>query len=155
MSGKEVETEDTEAPGLLRRLACMLYDGLLAGGLIFCGMILVVIVLGTFQGLESIDTAGLRRNPFYIGFLLLIPTLFFIGFWRFAGETLGMRAWRLRIIRADGGKPTLAEATIRYFAALLSWAALGLGFLWILVDLEHRAWHDRLSGTRLVLTKKK
>ena len=37
--------------------------------------------------------------------------------------------------------------------ALLSWGALGAGFLWILVDRNQLAWHDRLSGTRLVLLK--
>jgi uncharacterized RDD family membrane protein YckC len=32
----------------------------------------------------------------------------------------------------------------------LSWLPLGLGFFWVLFDRDRRAWHDRLSGTRLV-----
>jgi uncharacterized RDD family membrane protein YckC len=42
----------------------------------------------------------------------------------------------------------------RLAAAALSWLALGLGWLWILVDPQRRAWHDRLSGTRVVLVGK-
>lgn len=138
-------------PGLFRRLASIIYDSLLVMGLIVLAMTLVVILLGVFLGWDGIDTAALRRNPFYIAYLCLVPALFFIGFWSLAGETLGMRAWRMRIVRLDGGRPTLGEATLRYIAAILSWAVLGLGFLWILFDRDRMAWHDRLSGTRLVL----
>jgi len=152
----ESPAADAQAPpGLLRRLASITYDSMLVSGLMVLAITLVVIPLGIFLGWDGIDTAALRRNPFYIAYLCLVPALFFIGFWRLAGETLGMRAWRMRIVRTDGGRPTLGEATIRYFAAILSWAAFGLGFLWILLDKERMAWHDRLSGTRLVLVPKR
>jgi uncharacterized RDD family membrane protein YckC len=152
----EITSEgDQTPPGLFRRLASIIYDGMLVMGLIVLAITLVVILLGFFLGWDDIDTAALRRNPFYIAYLCLVPALFFIGFWSLAGETLGMRAWRMRIVRMDGGRPTLGEATIRYLAAILSWAALGLGFLWVLFDRERMAWHDRLSGTRLVLVPKR
>ena len=44
---------------------------------------------------------------------------------------------------------------IRCLGALLSAACLGLGYLWKLVDRNHRYWHDYLSGTRLVLLPKR
>jgi uncharacterized RDD family membrane protein YckC len=50
----------------------------------------------------------------------------------------------------DGKKPSVGAATIRFFAALLSWLPLGLGFLWQIWDPEHLAWHDRLSRTRII-----
>lgn len=84
------------------------------------------------------------------GYLLAVSALFFCTFWR-RGETLGMRAWKLRMVTADGRQPGWGRALLRFAAAILSWAALGLGFLWVLVDREKFAWHDRLSGTRLVL----
>jgi uncharacterized RDD family membrane protein YckC len=142
-------------PGLLRRLAAITYDSMLVMGLIVLAITLVVIPLGVFLGWDVIDTAALRRNPYYIVYLCLVPALFFIGFWSLAGETLGMRAWRMRIVRLDGGRPTLKEATIRYIAAILSWAVMGLGFLWVLFDGKRLAWHDRLSGTRLVLVPRR
>jgi uncharacterized RDD family membrane protein YckC len=79
---------------------------------------------------------------------------FFGWFWTHGGQTLGMRAWRLRVVRDDGGPLGWPQAARRFAAAALSWAALGLGFLWCSIDPERRTWHDRLSGTHLVLLPK-
>ncbi len=61
-----------------------------------------------------------------------------------------MQSWGLQLQTADGRIPSLSAATLRFFAAILSWLPLGLGFLWQLWDKEKLTWHDRLSGTRLV-----
>ncbi|MCB1760559.1 MAG: RDD family protein [Gammaproteobacteria bacterium] len=150
-------TPEREAPelppaGLLRRLGAMTYDTLLTAALLILAMMLVVTVLGVVQGWDRIDTAGLREHPLYILYLCAVPFCFFVGFWKLAGETLGMRAWRLRIVDGNGKRPSWRGATVRFLGALLSLAPFGLGFLWILVDPEGLAWHDRLSGTRLVVT---
>ncbi len=76
---------------------------------------------------------------------------FHLWFWTHGGQTLGMRAWRLRLVSDDGDKVTLRQALVRYAVAILSWLVLGLGFLWILFDGKKRAWHDIASRTRLVL----
>ena len=39
-------------------------------------------------------------------------------------------------------------------AAWLSLLALGLGYLWVWIDPQGLSWHDRLSGTRLVVLEK-
>lgn len=129
------------APGLARRLAACLYDGL---------------VLAALEMLAGAAWVALSRAAVAPGdwrfraYLLAVAALFFAGFWT-RGETLGMRAWRLRILGPGGGPPSFGRALLRFLAALLSWAVLGLGFLWVLVDRDRLAWHDRLSGTRLVL----
>ena len=143
------------APGLFRRLGAMLYDAMLVAGLLFMAIIPVIVMLGIVSGWDSIDTARLRSNPFYIAYLLSVPFLFFVCFWKLAGQTLGMRTWRIRIVDEQGGGISWRSAAIRYFAAVISWGALGLGYLWILVDPEKRAWHDRLSRTRLIIVLKK
>lgn len=66
-----------------------------------------------------------------------------------------MRSWRLRVVRNDGAPLNGSDALKRLLCALLSWLPLGLGYLWILVDRDRLAWHDRLSGTRLVLLAKR
>jgi uncharacterized RDD family membrane protein YckC len=76
--------------------------------------------------------------------------LFFTGFWWRGGQTLGMRAWRLKVVRMDGSPLRWSDALKRHLAALLSCLTLGLGFLWVLVDSDGLAWHDRLSATRLI-----
>jgi uncharacterized RDD family membrane protein YckC len=134
-------------PGLLRRLAAVLYDSLL---------LLAVLMVATalflpLTGGEAIDP---RRNPAlewcYRAALALLVLGFFGIFWTRGGQTLGMAAWRLRVEREDGRALTWADTARRLAAAALSWLALGLGWLWILVDPQRRAWHDRLSGTRVV-----
>lgn len=134
------------APSFLRRMAAVLYDGLLLAALLFVAAALAtfVIQLGLGQELNP-------KSLIYRFYLLGVTFGFFAWFWIRGGQTLGMRAWRLKVLRNDGRPLTLRDALLRYLAAILSWTALGAGFLWILVDKEKLAWHDRLSGTRLVL----
>jgi uncharacterized RDD family membrane protein YckC len=133
-------------PGLLRRLAAIFYDTLLLGALLLVAVALVTFSLEMGLGYELDPT-----HPLYRIYLLLVSIAFFVWFWTHGGQTLGMRAWSLRVVRSDGQPLELKDALLRYAAALLSWAACGLGFLWILVDREQLAWHDRISKTKLLL----
>ena len=61
-------------------------------------------------------------------------------------------AWRLQIQPQPAAAPlTLTAVTLRIIGAICGLAALGLGYLWILIDRENRSWSDLLSGTRVVL----
>lgn len=75
---------------------------------------------------------------------------FFAWFWVRRGQTLGMLAWHLQVRDTGGGPITLTQATLRFLAALPSFACLGLGYLWILVDPARRSWSDMLSSSRVV-----
>lgn len=130
------------AAGLPRRLAAAGYDLLLVGGLLMTTSFAVVAARG--------GTAIAAGSASYRIFLTAQVALFFVGFWWRGGQTLGMRAWALRVEMRNGEPLTLATACLRFVAALLSAAPLGLGFLWALGDAERRTWHDRLSGTRVV-----
>ena len=79
---------------------------------------------------------------------------FFAYFWTHGGQTLGMRAWRLRLLRADGARLTCSDAALRWLTAWISALPAGLGYLWALVDREGLMWHDRWSGTRVTLVAK-
>lgn len=129
--------------GLLRRLAAILYDSLLIGALLFLATI-------PFVALRGGEPVEIGDNTIYRLVLILVVYGFFVGFWTRSGRTLGMQSWRLQLETAEGSKPTVATATVRFFAAILSWAPAGLGFLWQLWDKDRLAWHDRISGTRLV-----
>jgi uncharacterized RDD family membrane protein YckC len=134
----------TDAPGLARRLAACFYDGLLLAAVL-------MLAAGAW-----LAVTGAPVPPGHWGFrlwLLVVAAVFLCFFWT-RGETLGMRAWRLRLVDAHGASPGWPRALLRFGAACLSWAALGLGFLWVLVDRERLAWHDRLSGTRLIRVRR-
>lgn len=75
--------------------------------------------------------------------------------WRRGGQTLGMRPWRLRVSGSDGGLAPWRRLWLRYAVGTLSVLAAGLGFWWAWIDRDRLAWHDRLSGTRLVRMPKR
>ncbi len=125
-----------------RRFGAIIYDSLLLLALMFLGTLPFVAVR---EG-DPVDPGNIA----YQMTLLLIAYLFFVGYWSLYGRTLGMQSWRLQVQTADGSKPGFAAATLRFFAAIISWLPAGLGFWWQLWDKDGLAWHDRLSGTRLV-----
>lgn len=132
--------------GLLRRLAAILYDSLLLLALWFLATVPFIAI----EGGESIEPGSGPLHIVYQLTLIGVAYAFFIGFWYHRGRTLGMQSWGLQLHTADGKLPSVGAATIRFFAAILSWLPLGLGFLWQLWDAEQLTWHDRLSKTRLV-----
>jgi len=148
---QESRQTENRPPGLLRRLGAMLYDTATVLALDIVVHILVVVAAGAILGVERFDAEALGRSPLYLALLLAVPALFFLGFWTRGGQTLGMRAWRIRVVRADGSPLGPRQALGRLGASLLSWLCLGAGFLWVLVDRDRAAWHDRRSGTRLGL----
>jgi len=133
----------TRNTGLLRRIAAILYDSLLIAALLFLATIPFIAV----RGGEPVDSGN---NLLYQIALLLVIYVFFTGYWVGKGRTLGMQSWGLQLETAAGQRPTLLQASIRFIAAILSWLAFGLGFLWQLWDKDRLTWHDRLSGTQLV-----
>lgn len=139
------------APGLARRLAALLYDGLLVIALWFLAAALLLAVSG--GRLADPDRPQWLLHALRVS-LLLVTFLFFAGFWTNGGQTLGMRAWRLKLLGADGGPVSWKQALWRFAAAIPSLGIFGLGLFWMLLDREHCAAHDRLSRTRLVLLAK-
>lgn len=84
--------------------------------------------------------------------LLAVTAAYFVVSWARGGQTIGMRAWRLRVVAADGGPLPWSQALLRFAVALPSLLAFGLGFWWCLVDRDRRGWHDLAARSRLVRT---
>jgi uncharacterized RDD family membrane protein YckC len=143
-----VTTSETTPAGFLRRLGAMAYDTLLL-------LALLMMLSYPYVWLTGGAKPGLLVKTLYQIYLLTICLLFYGSFWTRGGQTLGMRSWRIKLVRSDGGPVTWTMALKRLAFALLSLLSLGLGFLWALVDHDKLAWHDRLSGTRLILLPKK
>jgi uncharacterized RDD family membrane protein YckC len=134
-------SRDYRPAGLLRRLAAQFYDTLL---------LLAVLMFAT--ALALLVTRGQLdyHHPLFRTWLFLVSFLFFSWFWIHGGQTLGMRAWKLRVQRLDGNPITWWQALLRFLAAIPSWLLLGAGFLWILVDRRKMAWHDHYSESVVV-----
>lgn len=138
--------------GVLRRFGAMLYDTLLVVALLF----IVTALFLPFTGGEAITPHSFAAGErVYQATLLIVIVLFFCLFWTWRGQTVGMLAWRLRVERNDGRFLTWRDALLRLGGACVSLAALGLGYFWIWIDRDRLAWHDRWSGTRVVVVPKR
>lgn len=127
------------------RLAAIVYDLFPLAGIWFaCGLLGVALNGGQAAAPGSLGAW------FQFGLMLGATWGYFLASWRRGGQTLGMRAWRLRLLDLQGNAPGWTALNLRFALALLSWAAAGLGFVWSLFDPERRTWHDLGSRTVLV-----
>lgn len=132
-----------------RRLATIFYDTLLLCCVVFLAWQPVPLLP------DSIHPAlgrGLR-----LGYLLAICFLFFGWFWTHGGQTLGMRAWRVKLINVgmkNSDEVSWSDAWIRYISAMLSWIVLGSGFIHAIFNKDKSSWHDLLSETKLIVVEK-
>lgn len=138
--------------GVFRRFGAMLYDGLLIVALIF---VLTALFL-PFTGGEAILAS---RTPVLAAIYNIARLALFIGFfglfWTRRGQTLGMAAWRTRIVRTDGLPLTWADVLKRLGAATVALLPFGLGYFWLWFDRDGLTWHDRWTRTRVVVEKKR
>ncbi len=131
---------------LPRRLAAIAYDSLVVTGLLLIGSAVASpFDQGNHQALS---------DPLFTGYLLGIWFLYMALCWMNGGMTIGMRAWRLRIMPDTGTRISWKICFIRFLCAFASMAVLGAGLLWSLFDREKRCWHDIVSRSGLYLVAK-
>ncbi len=128
--------------GIGRRLASMLYEGL---------VVFAVLLIGFWLPQALLAGAGLGFSPRLLWLhVLLLLMAYFVWFWLHGGQTLPMKTWKLRLINADGAPLRPLQAVLRYLAAWPSILLFGIGILWALVDRDRQFLHDRLAGSRIV-----
>ena len=126
---------------LLRRLGAIAYDGFLAFSLAF--FIIGVILIVFFEKQAQTDIL--------IFFLVLLTYYFYFAWsWVKGGQTLGMKAWKFHIQQNNGKYITHKQAFIRFILSIVSFATLGLGFIYQLFNSDNLALNDRFSNTRLM-----
>ncbi len=129
-------------PGWGRRLACLLYEGLVVFAVLLIGFFLPQTVLSGF-GL------GLTGKGLWIHVTLLL-LVYFAWFWLHGGQTLPMKTWKVQLINSEGGRIRPAQALLRYLAAWPSILLFGAGIFWALFDKDRQYLHDRIAGTRII-----
>src|SRR6056300_1031318 len=151
--------------GLIRRLMTIVYDSFL---IFACCLLTGGIVVATkVSMIDSDQIEHMRLNgeraingPIESGILFFVclatAFLFYGYFWRKTGQTLAMQAWRSKIVDSNtGGTPSWSQCAIGFTVGVLSFALVGLGFFWMLVDRDKKTWQDRASATKLVLLPKR
>src|SRR6185437_16025078 len=95
---------------LWRRLAALIYDLLI--------VVAIVMVVGLLCQLATggglIETGAHTVVPLWYQWLQgVVVAAYFVASWRRGGQTVGMRPWRIRVSRDDGGTISLQQAVVR------------------------------------------
>jgi uncharacterized RDD family membrane protein YckC len=153
-------------PGLARRMACWLYEGMLLFGVVF--------IAGYLFGTLSQTKNAMDNRHALQAFLFVVFGIYFVWLWS-KGQTLAMKTWHIRVTDRSGQPLTQARALYRYMWSwlwvlpplLVSWVAdlkggesivifIGWVAAWAIMSRFHpqgQFWHDSLAGTKLVDTR--
>lgn len=124
----------------------MIYDGVIMLGL---------LMLATAVALPFGDAEKMAfRDIGFTFWLILVCFIYLAACWRYRAMTVGMRAWKVRIVSAEGEQIPWSACLLRFLTGMLSVAALGLGVFWALLDKKGRGWHDLASRTFLISEEK-
>ncbi len=144
--------------GFRRRFASWVYDLLLAFAVYMVAGAVSFGLFALFAEWGLIDMAGqqhlidVQQNSIFYsaliyGWNLTWVGFFFVYFWARSGQTLGMKAWRLRLQNQDGSLISKKTGWKRLLPTLL-----GLGNLWVIFDRKNKlSLQDRLTNTEVVL----
>ena len=134
------------SPSLLRCLASFLYESILLFAILFVAGFVYRMIFGDPE-------SDMQRHLFFI-YSWLITGIYFIYCWLKSGQTLVMKTWRIQLVNRQPGKLGMTQAVKRYVLASFSLMFFGLGFIWRIFDREGLFLHDRLAGSRLIVTPK-
>jgi len=143
----------------------------------------LLIAIAFFAGVLFLFVSGGREATGWLrtaqqAYLLVVFAAYFLWCWLRGGQTLAMKAWRIRLVAPGHARvpPPLALLRFVYAAAFVGsffaataaafvhrnpWlafatlAASGIGLGWALFDRDRQFLHDRLAGTRLVLVPRR
>ncbi|WP_032097562.1 MULTISPECIES: RDD family protein [unclassified Alteromonas] len=139
----------------------MIYDVLVAVAVGMCAAMVMIVTLIVMLKNGGLDMQGFAEPADLIqastGYKLLIQSWvglwvagFFLWFWKRGGQTLGMRAWRLRIFSTVEEPVTMTRLITRLVGSLF-----GLGTLLVLFDFkEKQSLQDRLAKTEVLKLSK-
>ncbi len=129
--------------GIKRRIGAFVYDSFL---------LLATLIFATAIIMPFTQKAIHSGSVIFQIYIFLIIFVFYGWFWTHGGQTLGMRAWKIRVELENGQNLNWTQAGLRFVLAILTF---GVGLLWCLWDEKHRAFHDRLARTQVVLVEEK
>ena len=171
-----IDTEEDNALArapVWRHMLAMVYDLFLIIPLLMLTSALLVAIHG------PVETAAVRSVPAWQQWGLAYAAMigFYGTFWRQKGQTLGMQAWRVKLVSKRGAikvswrqaASRIIVASIPFVIALMPYRIVDVnnaglwiyvstaviassGFLWRFVNRERLYLHDLLTQTELRLT---
>ena len=136
-----------QSAGFLKRILALVYDSLLIAAIVLVLSLLLVLVNGGYSESGSFVS--------FIQFFILVFTgpIFYSYFWIVnKGQTTGMQAWRIKLVTTDETELNINKTMLRCLISTISFACLGLGYLWILYHKDDLSWSDILTKTKVIKT---
>jgi uncharacterized RDD family membrane protein YckC len=149
---REVITE--EHAGFAVRLVAYLIDGVVLAILSLIILRIAYHFSGSTDDGQVIPVAvyassgGINALVASIGNILSIA--YVVAFWAWRGQTPGKMVMGIKIVRTDGSPIGIGGAILRYIGYIVSGLMFCIGFLWIALDPEKQAVHDKIAGTYVI-----
>ena len=133
--------------GSISRLAAYLIDLTVSTVLYSLALSLTSFVVQILTG----RPVSWHRDNVVVVIIYVAWQFIYFGFqWAANGRTLGMALLGVHVVQADGTRLNPWRGWMRSLTFPLGFLTLGLGFLSILVQREHRALYDLVAGTAVV-----
>ncbi len=145
--GQDRVTSQGHYAGSVSRFVAFIIDAAVSAGLFALGLAAASLVVQVVTG----HSVHWTRANIAVAIIFVAWEFFYFGYsWAASGRTFGMAVLGVRVVRADGAALDPWRGVVRSLAFPLSFLCLGLGFLGILVQREHRALHDLIAGSCVV-----
>lgn len=136
------------AAGFVTRLLAYVMDAVIVAGMIALGGWIAVLLD------NLLDTFGIETRAalaaIYVFVIPVIAALYYVVFWSLTGRTVGKWFMGLKVVNPDGHPPSIGRSFARLFGYLVSAVVFWLGYVWVLVDPQRKAWHDHMANTFVV-----
>ena len=135
-SAVPVVTPTGEKIGFLTRTLAFIVDTILVS--VVNGILTAVLFEGDFGRGQGLGT--------------ILGLAYYVYFWSSAGggQTLGMKALAIKVVKTDGTPLTVTTAIIRYVGLIVAFICLFIGVIWVAFDANKQGWHDKIAGTYVV-----
>ena len=135
MSSTAVPTTATDKAGFWIRVGAYLIDAVI----LFIVDLIVGLIFRNNQGLQSLIE-------------LIVSLGYFVYFWSASGggQTVGMRALKIKVVKTDGSQLDYGGAVLRYVGLLVSFIVVFIGVIWVAFDPNKQGWHDKIASTYVV-----
>jgi uncharacterized RDD family membrane protein YckC len=141
-------TENIKYAGFWLRFLAVFIDGII--------LALAFYIIQTVTGIELMQSYSANENPIpqsgmgsLIGFFINISYMT-ITTGSPLQATLGKKALGLRVIRSDGSEITYLRAFGRFWATIVSYIILFIGYIMAAFTNQKKALHDMIADTRVV-----
>lgn len=148
------EPTHSSAP-IWRQLAALLYDSFILLALSFLYSALVTAIAAA-TGEPADDYQPMFNGVLFpLGWVLTL-TVFYCFFWHRSGQTVGMKTWRIKVVREEDASrtPTWWRCALRAVVAAPAVMFFGIGYIYGALQPSRQTLQDKLSATKVLLVGK-